>query len=329
MNNKTYKTLFFGTPDFAVPTLETLIAIPEVELLAVFTQPDKPVGRKQTLTPPPVKVTAQKNNIPVFQPEKLKTKEFEEQLKKISPDVCLVAAYGKIISSKLLDIPKHGWLNVHGSLLPKYRGASPIQGAILNGDEKTGVTLMKIDAGLDTGPIISQKSIDIEPSENFQTLHDKLSRLGAELIRKSLLNYLDGKLKPQQQNNNLATETKIIAKEDGRINWKQSATQIERQIRAYTPWPGTYCFWSRNTRNEQKELTNSHIELRLKIIEAVVSSDTTILPPGQIKQTNDVITVGCGQGNLELKKIQLEGKRVQIILDFLKGHPEFGQTQLT
>jgi len=329
MSPKIYKTLFFGTPDFAVSVLETLIALPYLDLQAVFTQPDKPVGRKQTLTPPPVKVTAEKNNLPVFQPEKIKSEEFEEQLKQLSPEIIIVVAYGKIIPKNLLAIPKYGWLNVHASLLPKYRGASPIQQAILDGESQTGVTLMKIDAGLDTGPIIAQKPINIKPNDNFETLHDKLSRLGADLVKKSLLNYLESKLNPQAQDNSQATTTKIIKKEDGRIDWTKPADYLERQIRAFTPWPGAFCFWSRNTKNEQKELTNSHIEQRLKIIEASVADDSTKLLPGQTKTINESVIVGCSQDNLELKKIQLEGKKPQSVAEFIKGYPEFGQTQLS
>ena len=329
MKQKVYKALFFGTPDFSVPILETLTTIPYLKLQAVFTQPDKPVGRKQILTPPPVKVVAEKNNLSVFQPEKIKGDKFEKQLKNLSPDLIIVVAYGKIIPENLLKVPKYGWLNVHASLLPKYRGASPIQQAILSGEKQTGVTLMKIDAGLDTGPIIARKTVDIQPNDNFATLHNKLCRLGAELVKKSLLNYLKGKLKPQVQDSSQATTTKIIKKEDGRIDWTKPASYIERQIRSYTPWPGAFCFWSRNSKNEQKELTNSHTEQRLKIIKAAVSEDTTSLLPGQTKITGGAVIVGCGQGNLELKKIQLEGKRPLFVVDFLKGYPEFEQTRLS
>jgi methionyl-tRNA formyltransferase len=314
MNKKTYKTLFFGTPDFAVPVLEELAAMPDIELSGVFTQPDKPVGRKQTLTPPPVKVCAEKNHLPVFQPDKVKTKEFEEQLQKLSPDVCIVVAYGKIIAKNVLPIPTHGWLNVHGSLLPKYRGASPIQAAILNGETKTGVTLMQIDAGLDTGPILATKKITIEPTDTFQTLHDKLSQLGAEIVKESLPTYLAGTIKPQAQNNNQASETKIISKEDGKIDWNRSATEIERQIRAYTPWPGAFCFWNGK---------------RLKIISATLANGPSELQPGQTKITGSTLIVGCTNGNLALQTIQLEGKKPQSSGEFLKGYPEFKQTHLS
>lgn len=328
MNNISHKTLFFGTPAFAVPVLESLITLPNIKIQAVVTQPDKPVGRKQVLTPPAVKKAALQYGLPVWQAEKITTEEFEEQLKQWSPDIIMVAAYGKIIPKNLLSLPKYGWLNVHASHLPKYRGASPIQAAILNGDEETGVTLMKINAGLDTGPIIAQKAINIQPADDWQALHDKLSRLGAKLVTETLPDYLAGKLSAVPQDNSKASTTKIIRKEDGRIDWQKPAEAIDRQIRAYTPWPGAYCFWSGNTRSEQKELSNSNIELRLKIIEASVAKDNVQLTPGQTRQTNQTLLVGCGQGNLELKKIQMEAKNQQTITEFLKGYPEFNQTIL-
>jgi len=313
MNTKIYKTLFFGTPEFAVPVLETLTQLPYLDIMAVITQPDKPVGKKQIITPPPVKIAAKKNNLTVLQPKKIKTKEIEEQIRKYSPELVIVVAYGKIIPENLLTMPKFGWLNVHASLLPKYRGASPIQGAILNGEKETGVTLMQIDAGLDSGPIIAQKNCTIETNETSQTLHDKLSQLGSELIQETLLDYLEGELKPKSQDNSQATETKIIKKEDGRIDWSRPAEYIDRQIRAYTPWPGAFCFWD---------------DKRLKIIKAIVSDNNADLSPGQITKTGHTVIVRCGQGNLELKIIQLEGKKALPIADFLKGQPEFGQTKL-
>jgi len=314
MKSKIYKTIFFGTPEFAVPVLKILATLPCLKLKAVVTQPDKPVGKKQIITPPPVKIASEKNKIPILQPEKIKTKEFEEKMLELNPDIAIVVAYGKIIPKNLLNIPKHGWLNVHASLLPKYRGASPIQAAILNNEETTGVTLMKIDACLDSGPILYQKRLTLEPNDNFQTLHDKLSRLGAELINKTLLDYLEGKIKPQAQDNSQATETKIIKKEHGRIDWSKPAEFIERQIRAFTPWPGAFCLWN---------------DKRLKVIEAVISDDKIELSPGQTKKTDNAVIVGCGQDNLELKVVQLEGKKQQPISNFLKGYSEFGQTKLS
>lgn len=328
MLNKKYQAIFFGTPEFAVPTLEKIITLPYLDLRLVITQPNKPVGRQQILTAPPIKVLAQKNKLPILQPEKIKTEAFETQFRQLNPEVIILVAYGKIIPKNLLAISKYGWLNLHASLLPKFRGASPIQFAILTGAKDTGVTLMKMDEGMDTGPIIAQEKLAIAPEETSQTLHDKLSRLSAEALEKNLLAYLEGKLKPKPQDNSQATSTKIIEKADGKINWQKPAIEIERQIRAFTPWPGAWCFWPRNQRAEQKELTNSAIEQRLKIIKAKVSSDSVKLPPGQTKKSGESVIVGCGQGNLELQTTQLEGKKEIVTRDFLKGYPEFKNTKL-
>jgi methionyl-tRNA formyltransferase len=314
MNSKIYKTIFFGTPEFAVPILKMLATLPYLKIKAVVTQPDKPVGKKQIITPPPVKIASEKNKAVVLQPEKIKTEEFEKKLRELNPDVAIVAAYGKIIPKNLLNIPKHGWLNVHASLLPKYRGASPIQGAILNNEETTGVSLMKIDAGLDSGPILYQKRLTLEPNDNFQTLHDKLSRLGAELVKNKLLDYLEGKINAQSQDSSQATETKIIKKEDGRIDWSKPAEYIERQIRAFMPWPGTYCSW--NGKN-------------VKIKHAIVTQLPTNIKSGTVWKHGNTIIVGTGQHGLQLKTVQLEGKKALPIEEFIKGHPEFGQTKLS
>lgn len=313
MTKNKYSAIFFGTPDFAVPVLNSIIKLPFLNLKTVVTQPDKPVGRKQELTPPPVKKVALDNNISVLQPEKIKGEEFEKEVKKLKPDVAIIVAYGRIVPENLLAIPEFGFLNIHASLLPKFRGASPIQTAILEGEKETGVTLMKIDAGLDTGPVIFQKEINIDPDDNFETLHDKLAKLGAELLEQSLQDYLEGKIFPTTQNNYQATDSKIIKKEDGRIDWQKSARHIERQIRAFTPWPGAYCGCSNK---------------RLKIIEAKVSDINAVLEPGQVSAEHQSIIIGCGQGNLEIVAVQLEGKKTQPIFEFIKGHPEFCNAQL-
>lgn len=310
---KKYRTIFFGTPDFAVPILKELTTFLYLDLLLVITQPDKPIGRNLKLTPPPVKVFAENKGIPIFQPEKIKTAEFAKKLKQLAPDVIILVAYGKIIPVNLLEIPKFGWLNIHASLLPKFRGASPIQAAILEGKQKTGITLMKIDEGLDTGPIIAQKSLKIDQNDNFEALHDKLAKLGADLVKEALLDYLKGKIIPQPQAEETATLTKIIKKEDGKIDWSNKANYIEKQIRAYTPWPGAYCFWNNK---------------RLKIIEASVSTVTTPLSKGEIKGIDNKILVGTVKENLELKKIQLEGKIPLSISEFLKGYPDFDKVKL-
>lgn len=309
MNQKIYKTIFFGTPDFAVPVLEALTSLPFIDLELVVTQPDKPVGKHHTLNAPPVKVFAEQHDIPVSQPIGIRGEEFELEIKKDTPDVIIIVAYGKIIPKNLLAIPKHGWLNVHASLLPKYRGASPIQGALLAGETETGVTLMQLDADLDTGPIITQKQIAIGENETPDTLHSKLSNLGKTIIRDSLLPYLKGDIKPEPQPKNSPTPiTTNIKKTDGRINWAQPAEVIERKVRAYTPWPSAFCYWD---------------DKRLKIIKALVAQLPTELPHGKVWQHENSIIVGTGQEGLQLKTVQLQGKKAMPIDNFLKGHPEF------
>ena len=314
MSTKSYKALFFGTPDFAVPVLEALTSLPFIDLALVVTQPDKPVGKHHTLTPPPVKVCAEEHNLPIAQPHGVRGKEFEQEIKKHDPDVIIIVAYGEIIPKNLLTIPKYGWLNVHASLLPKYRGASPIQGALLAGEKETGITLMKLDAHLDTGPIIAQRKITIDIEEASDTLHNKLSTLGAVIITDQLLAYLQGDRKPKTQPKKSPTPTTtIIKKQDGRIDWTQSAEVLERTVRAYTPWPGAFCFWD---------------DKRLKIIKAVVAQLPTEVPYGKVWQHGNSIIIGTGQEGLQLNRIQLEGKKAIPIAEFLKGYPEFLDAQL-
>jgi len=319
MSRPEYKIAFFGTPEFSVPALEILSFIPNMKTVAVFTQPDKPIGKKKIVTPPPIKIAAKKLKLPVFQPEKLNNQTFINQLQDLHLDVCLVVAYGKIIPDTALAIPRFGWLNIHPSLLPKYRGASPIQQAILDGKLQSGVTLMKLDKGLDTGPIIIQWSCTINSDETAATLHDKLSQHGAQLISDNLYNYFQGELKPIAQDNNQATITKIIDKQDGRIDWNKPADYIERQLRAYTPWPGTFCYWS-PAANKPK--------YRLKIISFIVSEKKALLKPGQTYADVNHILVGTGRGNLEILSVQLEGKKPLPVNDFILGYQNLKQTQL-
>ena len=235
---KKIRLIFMGTPEFAVPGLTRLIESPNFEIVGVFTQPDKPVGRKQILTPPPIKKLATAHNIKIFQPEKIKTEV--ETIKNLAPDLIVVIAYGKIISQAILDIPTFGCLNVHASLLPKYRGAACLNAPILNGDKETGITIMKMEAGLDTGPILRQKKIKLSGTETLEIVHDKLSTLGAELLVPTINDYLAGKITPQIQDDTQSSYIKTLNKEDGKIDWTKSALEIERMIRAYNPWPGTH-----------------------------------------------------------------------------------------
>ncbi|MFH0854384.1 MAG: methionyl-tRNA formyltransferase [bacterium] len=310
------KILFFGTSNFAVPILQKLID-EKYNIAAVVTQPDKPTGRKQTLTPSPIKILAAKLGIPLLQPEKLRD---NFKILTLNFQLIITASYGKIIPKKILDLPKFGALNVHPSLLPKYRGSSPIQNAILNGDKKTGVTIMMMDEKMDHGPILAQEEKNIDEKQNFDRLHDELSKLGAELLIKTIPQWISCDIKPTPQGYVAGTAnravyptyTKIIKKEDGKIDWTKSAIEIERQIRAFTHWPGCWTIYKMDGK-----------EKRVKIIEAVLGTKrlSHLIKPGQIFKTeNKKMTVKCGKDFLEIKKLQIEGKKEMSGEDFLRGY---------
>lgn len=301
---KNIKTIFFGTPDFAIPTLDALIK--GTNLIAVVTQPDKKVGRKQIIFPTPIKKVAMKNNINVFQPQKIKdSKEFVDQIKHLNPDVIIVTAYGKIIPKDILDIPKYGCINIHTSLLPKYRGASPIQTAILNGEKETGITIMVMNEKMDEGDIIAQISEKIYNNDTSETLHNRLSKIGANFLIKALSDYINKKITLIPQNNKLATYTKIIKKEDGKINWQQNANNILRQINAFTPWPSAYTFI------DQK---------RFKITKAQAFPQDTKKENGLIFICENKIAIACSKSFLLVERWQPEGKKEISTLDYLLGN---------
>ncbi len=238
-----YRILFFGTSDFAVPSLNALSKDGRFEIVGVVTQPDRPVGRHAILTPPAIKMAAQKLGIKeIHQPEKLKDEAFQSWIKEVGPscDAFVVVSYGKILPQWLLDLPKQGIINVHGSLLPRWRGPSPIQAAIAAGDTVSGVTIMKIDAEMDHGPLLATKETPIHPDDTGGSLHDRLADLGAEILPETLTGYLDGSIAPKEQDHSLATPCKILTRDDGKIDWNKSAEEIERLVRAYNPWPGTW-----------------------------------------------------------------------------------------
>ena len=295
-----------GTPDFAVPGLEQLLNAADFELIAVYTQPDKPVGRKQTLTPPPVKIMAQAAGITVCQPEKIKTET--KNITDLKPDLIVVIAYGKIIPQSILDIPVYGCVNVHASLLPKYRGAACLNAPILNGDRETGVTIMKMDAGLDTGPILRQEKIRLNDKETLEELHDTLSRLGAEILTPTLRDYYRGKIKSKRQNEAEASYVGLVKKEDGRIDSKKTATEIERQIRALNPWPGTFLI-----------LPNDE---HLKILSAQVENGKNNKKIGEIYVKDGQLYLACGQNSLLILKLQRQNRNALAASDFLKGNQE-------
>jgi len=317
------KIIFIGTPEFGAIILEKLIKSGHKPFL-VITAPDKPVGRKQILTPTPVKVVAQKYNILIVQPEKIA--QGKEEVERLKPDLIILASYGQIIPKDILDIPQHGFLNVHPSLLPKYRGASPIQYAILNGDEKTGVTIIRMTEKVDEGPILSQKEIKIDQKEKFELLHDKLAEMGAKLLIETLPKLFAGKICPQVQDDLKATYTKTFEKEDGHINWHKPAKEIEGQVRALNPWPGTFA----KVQSPKFKVQNENLKFKiLKIIESGISPIQTEKQVGEVFLTKDgKLAVQCGQKSLILQKLQLEGGKPMSTEEFLRGHRNIVGTTL-
>ena len=294
------KIVYMGTPDFAVPALRALAE--KHEVAAVFTQPDKPVGRKQILTPPDVKVCAQEIGIPVCQPASMKTPEALELLKSFAPDVVVVAAYGQILPQAVLDVPKYGCVNIHGSLLPKYRGAAPIQQAVLNGDSVTGVTTMLMDAGLDTGDILLVKETPIGENETSAELFDRLSALGGELILETLAALENGTVTPKKQDESLATHTSKIDKSLCPVDFSRSALQIHNQIRGLYSWPVA---------------TATICGKRVKIHRAKLAEGRG--RAGEILSVKPLV-IACGEGAIELLELQPEGKKKMTAEAFAAGH---------
>lgn len=298
------KILFFGTSDFATPSLRILAENFNISL--VVSQPPRPAGRGKKLKVSEVELLAKELNLPLATPEKLDT-NFIQQIKSIFPDIVVVVDYGKIIPLELLDIPKLGALNIHPSLLPKYRGASPIQSAILAGDNETGVTIMLMDEEIDHGSILMQEKVEIKKSDISSSLRKKCSELGARLLLKALFAYLDNKIKPIIQNDKLATFTKIIKKEDGKINWQKFAKEINNMVRAYSPWPGAYTIWQGK---------------QLKILSTEISVDKSIKNSigAFFKTKNGQLAAMCKDKALILKKVQLEGKKPITGEEFMRGY---------
>ncbi len=308
MNKSDIKIIFMGTPEFAIPAFNALIKN-DYKIVAAITAPDAPIGRKQILTPPPIKVEAKKNNIPILQPKKIKEPQWMQKIKELNPDLIIVCAFGQIISKEILDIPKLGSINIHPSLLPKYRGASPIQYAILNNEKETGVTIMLMDEQMDHGQILSNSKFQIPNSKfTYIELSKELSELGANLLIKTLPKWINKEIKPQEQNHDEATFTKIIKKEDGKIDWNNSAEKIDAQIRAFNPWPSAYTSFSGKT---------------LKIIEAEIIENKDNLETGKIFKINNDIAVKCEVNALKIKTLQMEGKKPMDIKSFTNGYPNF------
>ncbi len=301
------RILFMGTPDFAVYSLEALIKSQNHEVIGVFTQTDKLVGRKQILTPPPVKIKAEEYSIPVFQPQTLKDGSALEIIKNLNPDVIVVVAYGKFLPKEILDYPKYGCVNVHGSLLPNLRGASPIQWSIVTGAEKTGITTMLMDEGMDTGDMLDRVEVTIEYDDNFSTLHDKLAVAGSTLLCETLEKLEKGTANPVSQDDTLATYAPIIKKEMGKIDFSKDAHEIRNLVRAFDPWPSAFTFINGK---------------RLKVINAEVADFTHNTDCGIVVENKKGLFVSSGNGTvLCLNTVQLEGSKAMSGADMLKGHP--------
>lgn len=307
-----HRIVFMGTPEFAVPTLQALMETHQV--VGVVTQPDRPSGRGRQLRPSPVKEAALAADIPLYQPASLRKETALEPIRAWAPDAIVVAAFGQILRPHLLDLPPLGCINVHASLLPRWRGASPIQHAILAGDAKTGVTLMKMDPGLDTGPMYVMESISIAADETAASLHDKLSALGATMLRRYLDDILNGRLLPTPQDDTDTTYAPMISKSDGQIDWSQSAQQIDQHIRAMTPWPAAFTSWQGT---------------QLKILAATPTSHaSTTHEPGTVFATDSGIQVATGDGALMLRALQLAGKTRMDAEEFVRGRPDFVGSRL-
>ena len=303
------RTIFMGTADLACASLQALAVSPDIELISVVSQPDKPKGRDLKLLPTPVKALATRLGLPVLQPLKARDPEFLAGLAALKADLIVVTAYGQILPQALLDLPRYGCLNVHTSLLPKYRGAAPIQWSILDDEPETGVTIMQMDAGLDTGPILSSARTPIAPEDNAQTLHDRLADMGARLLVQTVPNYVAGSLHVRPQPSEGATYARKITKEDGKLDWTLPARTLWCRIRGLTPWPGAF--------------THLPVEpkpMLLKIWKADIGADAAGVPGTVLRADKDGLLIACGAGGLLVTELQLEGKRRMTVRDFLAGH---------
>jgi methionyl-tRNA formyltransferase len=308
------RIVFMGTPDFAVPSLEALLAAQSAgadwQVVGVITQPDRPSGRGKQLTPPPVKLAAHAAGVPVLQPEKLRG-EAVDALAALAPEVIIVAAFGQILRKSVLNLPPHGCINGHASLLPRWRGAAPIAAAIYAGDAETGVTIMQMDPGLDTGPMLAKRAMPISPTHTTGQLTAELAQLGAALLVDTLPEWLAGRLPPEPQAETLATLAPRLQKEAGELNWADPAAVIERQVRAFSPWPGTFTTGPRGQLNV--------------LAVAVAGPEVPVsLPPGAVFKHHKEVYVAAGSGAVRLITVQPPGKKPMDALSLLNGQPEWG-----
>ncbi len=304
INPHNLRTVFMGTPEFAIPTLEGLIES-GVRLVAVFTQPDRPKGRGNLLAAPPVKELAQRRGIPVHQPLRLREPAVVEELKRLAPELIVVVAFGQILPKSVLEIPRFGCINVHASLLPRFRGASPINKAIMEGEAVTGVTTMLMDVGLDTGPMLVKKSIPIGPDETAGELHDRLALLGREAMVETLGRLCAGTLRPEVQEDAHSSYAPMLQKDDGRIDWRRPAAVIHNQVRGLDPWPGAFTF-----------LDGELLKIARTAAEPGHGEPGTVLSAG-----TDGLRIACGEGVLRVGELQLPGKKRLPSPEFLRGRP--------
>ncbi len=309
------RLVFMGTPDYVIPVLSALTAAPGVEVVGVYTPPDRPRGRGQAMEPTPVKTAALEMGLPVFQPPSLRSAGARQELAALRPDVIVVAAYGKLLPPEVLALPPYGCLNLHPSLLPRYRGPAPVVTAILEGAATTGVTLMQLDEGMDTGPILARQERPLSGDETAATLTADLFSMGAQLLLDNLEGWIAGRLPAQPQDEAQATITRKLERSDGRADWSLSAVELERRRRAFTPWPGLTTHWRGKS-------------LRLLDVAALEGAawDLPAAAPGQVVAlpTGDApVAIGTAQGILALKRVQLEGRRPTTAAEFLRGYPDF------
>ncbi len=301
----TIRTVFMGSPEFSLPSLRLLAQ--HFPVVGVVTQPDREAGRGRKLTPPPVKTLALELGLPLIQPEKLRDPAAMAQLAAWAPDLIVVAAFGQILRPAVLDLPRFGCINVHGSLLPRGRGAAPIQAAILNGDLQTGITIMKMDPGVDTGPMLAQRALEILPDDTAHSLSQRMAELGARLLVETLPRYLNGELPPVPQPTEGATYAPMLKKEDGLLDFSQPAASLALRVRAFNPWPGAYTLWQGNV---------------LKILRAQAApagAASPALAPGATFQVNGLPAIACGAGCLLLEEVQPAGKKPMPGKVFLNG----------
>lgn len=306
------KIVFFGTTEFSASILETLSK--DFEIAAAVTQADKPVGRKQEVQESPVSVLAKKHNFPLEKPTTLKEPEFIEKVRSYKPDLFVVVAYGKIIPQEILNLPAKGAINIHGSLLPKYRGASPIHSALLHGDTETGITIMLMDEKMDHGPILAMDAVQIDSNDMFEDLEKKLLNLANKMIAPTINDFLSNKIVAKEQDHDQATFCKIILKEDGKIDWNKPAEEIFNLYRAYSKWPGVWTMW-----NGEK----------IKLIKISVENEESNLEPGSLFQKDGNTLVQTAKGSIKILQLQQEGKKNMSIEDFLRGHKDFTSSKLS